>query len=100
MAASRRFSTLETAHVEVYGRMGTLVARMKNLSSTGAFLELANGEYIPQDGDFLHVTINLSTVGRSHAFDAEVVWNKGLGFGVNFIKKDQLLDKMLQRNTF
>jgi len=98
--SARRFQTLETVHVEVYGRMGTLMARMRNLSSTGAFLELSNGEYIPQNGDFLHVTVNLYSVGKSHSFDAEVVWNRGLGFGVNFIKKEQLLDKMLQKSTF
>ncbi len=98
--SAQRFTTLETVHVEVYGRMGTLVARMKNLSSTGALLELSNGEYIPQEGDFLHITVNLSTVGKSHAFDAEVIWNRALGFGINFIKKEQLLDKMLQRSAF
>jgi len=98
--SARRFTTLETVHVEVYGRMGTLVARMKNLSSTGAFFELSNGEYIPQQGDFLHITVNLNTVGKSHAFDAEVIWSRALGFGVHFIKKEQLLDKMLQRSAF
>lgn len=97
--SARRYQTFENAHVEVYGRMGTLVAKMKNLSATGAFLELTSGEYIPHNGDFLHVTVNLNSVGRSHTFDAEVVWNRGLGFGVQFVKKEQLLDKMLVKNT-
>lgn len=100
MSVSRRYSTLETVQMEVYGRIGTIVAKMKNLSITGAYFELSGGEYTPQAGDFLHVIANLNSVGKSHAFDAEVVWNKGVGFGVNFIKKDQLLDKMLQRSTF
>ncbi len=97
---SRRYTTLETVKVEVYGRMGTLVAKMKNLSTTGAYFEISAGEYTPQAGDFLHVIATLANVGKSHAFDAEVVWHRGVGFGVNFIKKDQLLDKMLQRSTF
>ena len=100
MSGVRRFHTLETAHVEIYGRMGTLIAKMRNLSSEGAFLELTNGEYIPQNGDFLHVTVNLTTLGKAHSFDAEVIWNRGLGFGIHFIKKEALLDKMMTRNIF
>lgn len=96
----KRFYTQEFAHVQVYGRMGNLVSKMKNLSSTGAFLELSQGEYVPQKGDILRVTVHLSTIGKSRAFDAEVIWNKGLGFGLHFIRKEDLIDKMMNRAAF
>jgi hypothetical protein len=95
----KRFSTLEMAHVQVYGRMGNLVSKLKNVSSSGAFLELTQGEYVPQQGDIIHVTVHLHSINRSRAFDAEVKWNDGLGFGVHFIKKDQLVEKMMTKNA-
>lgn len=96
---AQRYPTLETAHIEIYGRMGKSVARMKNLSATGAFLELQNGGYVPRKGDLVKATVHLRTVGKSRIVDAEVVWNNGLGFGVNFLKKAELLERMFQRNS-
>lgn len=100
MSAARRFYTLETAHIEIYGRMGTLVAKMKNISTSGAFLELTSGEYIPQEGDFVHVSINLSSVGKMRSFNGQVVWSRGLGFGIQFVRKEQLLEMMMQKSSF
>ncbi len=96
---AERHPTSEIARVQVYGRMGTMVAKLKNISSTGSFFELVNGDYVPREGDFIHVTIQLHTVGRTHQFDAEVAWNNALGFGVSFVKKEQLLTKMMQKNS-
>lgn len=98
-AVAQRYPTSEIAHIEIYGRMGKAVARMKNLSATGAFLELQNGGYVPRPGDLLRATVHLASVGRSRSVDAEVVWNDGLGFGVSFLKKPELLERMFQRNA-
>ena len=93
----KRYETSETAHVEVYGRMGRLVSKMRNISTTGAFLELANGDYMPKKGDLVKATVHLHSLGRSRVVDAEVIWNSGLGFGISFLKKQQLLERMFQR---
>ncbi len=95
----KRFFTQELAHVQVYGRMGNLVSKMKNVSTTGAFLELSQGEYVPQKGDIIHVTVHLHSISKSRNFDAEVIWHQGLGFGIQFIKKDELVEKMMTKNT-
>lgn len=94
-----RHPTSEIARVQVYGRMGTMVAKLKNISTTGSFFELVNGDYVPRPGDFIHVTLQLHTVGRTHNFDAEVAWSSALGFGVAYVKKEQLLTKMMQKNS-
>lgn len=89
-----RFLTTETAHIEVYGRLGKLVGNMKNISKTGAYLELTQGDYVPNLGDVLHMTVHLHSMRKTHNMDAEVVWNKGLTFGVQFVNKEQVLEKI------
>lgn len=90
--------TRERAYLEIFGRMGTLTAEMKNLSLTGAFLELIQGDYIPQKGDLIRITIPLESLGRSHSVNAEVIWGKSLGFGICFLNREETMTKMLTRN--
>ena len=74
--------------------MGKLVGHVKNVSKSGASLVLTQGDYIPSEGDVIHVTIHLNSIKRSHFLDAEVKWNQGLSFGVQFVNKDYIVDKM------
>jgi hypothetical protein len=94
---NERHLTQERAYLEIYGRMGTLIAEMKNLSSTGAFLEIIQGDYIPQCGDILRVTVPLESLGRTHSVNAEVVWGKSLGVGVCFLNRQETMTKMLSQ---
>ncbi|MCK6597280.1 MAG: PilZ domain-containing protein [Bdellovibrionaceae bacterium] len=94
---SKRFSTHENAIIEIYGRMGTLQGTMKNLSQSGCFVELTKGEYIPKEGDCVQITISLKSVNRTRVITGQVVWNKGLGFGITFVKKEDIVKKMLNR---
>lgn len=94
---SQRHSTQERAYLEIYGRMGTLIAEMKNLSVTGAFLEIIQGDYIPQKGDIIRVTVPLESLGRTHSVNAEVVWGKSLGVGVCFLNRQETMTKMITR---
>lgn len=99
MSAAKRYPTKETAHIEVYGHIGILVAHLKNLSQTGAFLEVSNGDYVPQKGDLLNMTVSLKDLQRTHNVSAEVVWSKGLGLGICFINKDQILERMMAKGS-
>jgi len=95
---AKRYQTQETAQIEVYGHAGLIVARMKDISQTGARLEVARGGYNPQIGDLLNLTVTLNSLNRRHNFSAEVVWqNDGL-LGVCFISKDAILEKMMAKN--
>lgn len=95
--SAERFDTKEVAHIEVYGRHhGKMVAKLKNISASGAFFELAQSEYVPRRGDMLCVTVHLSTLRKSRTVHAQVVWGRGLGFGAQFVAKDDLVTRMLQ----
>lgn len=99
MSTAKRFQTNETAHVEVYGHMGVLKAHMKNISSTGAHLKFATGEYLPQKGDLVNVTVRLNSVQRTHNVAAEVIWSQDMRIGICFINKDQVLERMMAKSS-
>ncbi len=98
-SSAKRYPTKEVAHLEVYGHIGTLMANVRNLSSSGAFLEVSEGDYVPKKGDLLSMTVRLSTLHREHNVTAEVVWSKGLGLGINFINKGQVLERMMAKSA-
>lgn len=95
---AKRYPTQETAHIEVYGHVGLILAKMKDISKTGACLEVFNGAYNPQIGDLLNLTVILNSLNRRHNFSAEVVWQNDSQVGVCFISKDTVLDKMMAKN--
>lgn len=97
MSTAKRFKTRETARLEVYGHMGILVAFLKNISQTGAFLEVSQGDYVPQKGDLLNMTVSLDSLRRTHNVAAEVIWSKGLGLGITFINKEEVLERMMAK---
>lgn len=93
---AQRYDTKEIAHIEVYGRHhGKMVAKLRNISASGAFFELAQSEYVPKKGDMLCVTVHLGSIKKSHTLHAQVVWNRGLGFGAQFLSRDDLLSRMV-----
>ena len=94
---AQRFPTAEVAHVEFYGRSGKISARLKNVSSTGAYLALLGGVYRPQKGDLVKATVHLNSLGRSRSVDGEVMWTTGSGFGISFLRKAQLIERMFQK---
>lgn len=96
-ARSKRFITKELAQIEVYGRMGKVFCKMSNLSQSGAFFEIINSNFIPRAGDLVRVTILLRQINKTHIIDAEIVWCKGLGVGLNFLKKNELMQKLAGR---
>lgn len=94
---AKRYKTQEKASIEVYGHSGILGARLRNLSETGAFLEFSHGDYVPKKGDLLNLTVNLDTIKKTHNVSAEVVWSSGMGLGVCFINKDEVLERMMAK---
>lgn len=94
---SKRFNTKEMAQVEVYGRMGKVFCKMSNLSASGAFLEIINSNYMPRSGDLVRMTILLRQINKTHVIDAEIIWSRGLGLGINFLKKSDLVEKLSGR---
>ncbi len=94
---AKRFTTKELAQIEVYGRMGKVFCKMSNLSQSGAFFEIINSNYMPRTGDLVRVTVLLRQINKTHVLDAEIIWCKGLGLGLNFLKKNELMGKLAGR---
>lgn len=92
-----RHHTFEIAHIEVYGKAGEIVSCLRNLSTTGAFLELTAGPFLPQKGDLIRATVHLSTIKKTRVLNAEVVWTNDSGFGVTFIDKPELMKRLFSR---
>lgn len=84
---AKRYQTQEPARLEVLSKKEFIYCRMRNLSSTGAFFEITNSSYSPKKGDIVRITINLKQVNASHIINGEVIWSKGYGVGVSFIKQ-------------
>ncbi len=98
-AISKRFPTKEHAQIEVYGRSGKIFCRLVNLSASGAFLEIINSKYTPQQGDVIRVSVTLRQLNKYHNLDAEIVWCKGLGLGICFLKKNEIYEKLATRTA-
>ncbi len=95
---AKRFQTNQEVKVEIYGHTLDIIAKMKNLSSTGAFLELLKAEMIPQQGDLIRITVPLLEVNKVRQISAEVIWHQGLGFGISFISDDLVVDKLMLKS--
>lgn len=94
---AHRFLTKEIAQVEIYGRLCELQVKLKNVSTTGAFIEISRGKLIPQPGDLLRMTIPLNSINKKRILNAEVIWSKGLGLGIRFINQKAVVEKMMSR---
>lgn len=94
---AQRFVTREKASLEVYGKSGTVIASLKNLSLSGACLEWTQGGVEIEKGDVLRVTVFLKALNRRHNISAEVIWREGNQSGVTFLKPDQVLDKVIEK---
>lgn len=95
-AIAKRFATNESARVEFYGKKDIIFCRMNNLSKTGAFFEIVNSTARPKMGDLVRLNIHLRQVGRSHVVNGEIIWVKGYGFGVAFIKQEEVFQRFLR----
>lgn len=91
---AKRHATNETAFVEVHGRTGKILCRMNNLSKTGAFFEIVNSHFTPKQGDLVRVTINLKQLNKTHTMHGQIIWNRGLGLGIAFLKSKDVLKKI------
>lgn len=95
--AATRYSTKEKASVEIYGRSGNFIAQLKNVSVTGACLEWHQEDVSLEKGDLVRMTVVLRALNRRHNVNGEVVWRDGKMTGINFIKSNEVIEKMMDR---
>lgn len=95
--AAQRYLTREKASVEVYGRSGNIIAHVRDVSVTGACLEWSQELVELNEGDLVRLTIILKAVNRKHNLNAEVVWRAGKKTGINFIKSEDVIERMMEK---
>ncbi len=96
---AKRHSTKEFATIEIQGRTLKIQCRLSNVSQTGAFLEVINSGITPKQGDLVRITVNLRQISKTHILIGQVVWSRGLGLGVTFLKNKDLDISSLKSKT-
>ncbi len=91
---AKRFLTNESAQLEVYGRSGKVFCRMGNLSSSGAYFEVVNSTYTLKSTDLIRIKVHLRQINKTHTLHAEIIWSRGMGIGVRFLKFEDLITKL------
>jgi PilZ domain len=92
---AKRFQTNEEISIEIYGQISSLLGKMKNLSKTGARLDIVFGQTIPKQGELLNLTVHLASLDKIRKFDAEVIWHRGNSVGISFISKAKVIEKLI-----
>jgi hypothetical protein len=98
IATAERYPTQEIADIEIYGHTTKLRAVMRNLSLTGAALEIVGDDKTLRKGDLINITVQLDSIAKIHNVDAEVVWTSGAGMGVCFVKRAQVVERIFMRS--
>ena len=98
--AATRYPTAQAAVVRSELRPGEMQAMIRNLSSTGAYLEVEENSLGLELHEVFAVQIELGE-GKSYSFDCKVMWTKKtqaglIGFGVAFINKEELLGSVIK----
>ena len=88
--SAQRHSTKEFATVEIQGRTLKIQCRLSNVSQTGAFLEIINASLTPKKNDIVRITVHLRQINKVHVIHGQVIWSRGLGIGVSFLRNKDL----------
>jgi len=97
--AADRYPTKEKAEVEIYGRDGGIIAKIKDLSKTGACISWETDQFQIQIGDLLRMRVILRALKKEHRVNAEVVWTNGKSSGVQFLSSHEVVEKMLYKGA-
>lgn len=97
---SERYDTHENVQIQIYGQGRFVAGVLKNLSRTGAGLQLIESSTPLQKGDLVSLTIELKSLSKTHNIDAEVVWTSEGVAGVVFMKAGDIFTKMLTKTGF
>jgi len=97
-----RYLTDQSVEILSDFRDGKIVARMKNLSMSGAYFESAQRDFELVAGDFVKMSVGIGQPPKQYVFDAKVVWVKPqqtpgvVGYGITFIDKEEVYNNLLK----
>lgn len=93
-----RYLTNEKASVEIYGKEGSVIADLKNLSRTGACIEWIPSDFIINPRDLVRMTVSLPSLQKSHNLNGEIVWRKDKISGLYFLNAGEIFERLLSRS--
>lgn len=96
---AERFETNERASLEIFGSSSSTVAELRNISVTGACLEWEDNGFQLSEGDLVRMTVDLQSLNRQHKVSGEVVWIDGRTTGVQFLKPNELVERIVGRTA-
>ncbi|GIL16727.1 MAG: hypothetical protein BroJett040_04780 [Oligoflexia bacterium] len=99
--AQPRYLTDQEVVVSSDFKPGKIKARMKNMSVSGAFFESEDRDLQLDVDDLIRIQISVPNK-KEYVFDAKVVWRKpqkvgyNIGYGVTFVDKDEVYQRLLK----
>lgn len=92
-----RYNTYAKVRCQKYGSGSASLMILKNISKSGARLNLITSTSEFLRGDILRLVVELDTVNRNRIVNAEVKWTRGGAVGVSFLHPDSVVTKLLNR---
>lgn len=92
-----RYRTYAKVRCQKYGAGLVSLMVLKNISKSGAKLNMISIQQEFQKGDILRMVIELDTIGRSRTVNAQVVWSQSGALGVSFLHPDDVVSRLLNR---
>lgn len=93
-----RYRAYAKVRCHKYGSGYGAIMILKNISHSGARLNLITAASQFLKGDVLRLVVELDAVNRHHVVNAEVMWSKEGALGVSFLSsKHEIMAKLLNR---
>lgn len=94
---SKRFQAYAKVRCQKYGSGTGALMILKNISKSGAKLNLISAASEFLKGDILRLVVELDAVSRNRVVNAEVIWSRGGSLGVYFLTPEKVVSKLLNR---
>lgn len=92
-----RFKAYAKVRCQKYGSGLSCLMILKDVSKTGARLNLLTSVADFFKGDILRLVVELESVHKNRVVNAEVIWTKGGALGVSFLHPDLVVNRLLNR---
>jgi len=94
---SKRFQAYARVRCQKYGSGSGALMILKNISKSGARLNLITAASEFFKGDIIRLVVELDAVSRNRTVNAEVVWSRDGSLGVSFLTPENVVSRLLNR---
>lgn len=90
-----RYLAYAKVRCQKYGSGTTSLMVLKNISKTGARLNLLASTLNFHRGDIIRLEVDLEGIKRIRVVNAEVIWSRAGAMGVSFVPPEDVYNKLL-----